>query len=210
LTVQNLTLIDGNAANITFDSATNNEPAGGAIFMRSGRLKVVNSRFFNNTAIAAHSDWGGGAIRVLRQYNAEPVYIVNSTFGGVSTKGNSAANGGALASIATSWTIVNSLFSHNSATGFGESSGNGGSGGAIYNDGNTMTLNICGSLLEYNHVNAQGSAIFFVSNDHSGNVVIADSTIRNNVGGTWYEMGYPAISGHADTAISVTNSSITQ
>lgn len=33
-------------------------------------------------------------------------------------------------------------------------------GGAIYNDGNTTTLSICGSRIEFNEVNAYGSAIF--------------------------------------------------
>jgi len=50
--------------------------------------------------------------------------------------------------------------------------------GTIYNDGNTMTLSLCGSLLEKNEVNSFGSGIFFVSNDHTGNVVIKDSVIR--------------------------------
>ena len=83
----------------------------------------------------------------------------------------------------------------------------GGSGGAIYNDGNTMTLTLCGTLIEYNEVNAYGAAIFFVSNDHSGNIVIDQTISRNNIGGSWYP-AYPGISMHADTRIVVTNSTI--
>ena len=83
----------------------------------------------------------------------------------------------------------------------------GGSGGAIYNDGNKMTLTILGSRIEHNEVNAYGSAVFFVSNDHSGNIVIEDSTITNNVGGSWYPT-YPQISNHDDTPIAVKNSVI--
>jgi hypothetical protein len=61
----------------------------------------------------------------------------------------------------------------------------GGSGGAIYNDGNTMTLSVCGSRIEANQVNAYGSAIFFVSNSHTGSLRVEDSVIRDNEGGGW-------------------------
>ncbi len=83
----------------------------------------------------------------------------------------------------------------------------GGSGGAIYNDGNTMTLSLCGVDIRNNEVNAHGSAIFFVSNDHSGNIVIDRSVISDNEGGSWYPT-YPQISGHDDTPIDVTDSTI--
>ena len=83
----------------------------------------------------------------------------------------------------------------------------GGSGGAIYNDGNTMTLNLCGTRIEYNSVNAYGAAIFFVTNDHSGNIVINDSVIQNNIGGSWYPQ--PGISMHDDTQFEANNSTIT-
>lgn len=83
----------------------------------------------------------------------------------------------------------------------------GGSGGAIYNDGNTMTLSVFGSKIELNEVNAYGSAIFFVSNDHSGNIKIRDSNITNNIGGSWYPV-YPQISMNSDTRIEVENSVI--
>jgi hypothetical protein len=108
--------------------------------------------------------------------------------------------------------IVNCLFSHNRAIGNGANpaqSGTpgGGSGGAIYNDGNTMTLTILGTLIEHNKVNAHGSAIFFVTNDHSGDIRIDNSMIRNNTGGSWYP-SYPGISMHSDTRCVVTHSVI--
>ncbi len=208
LTVQNITFANGNSTNETeYDG-------GGAIWVRGGRFKAVNCRFFNNTCASVGPDVGGGAIRVFSQYNNLPVFIVNSTFGGKEGFGNSGSNGGAISSIGVSWTIINSLFSHNSAIGNGgnpSQSGTpgGGSGGAIYNDGNTMTLTLLGSHIEANQVNDFGAAIFFVSNDHSGNVIINESTIQNNIGGSWYP-SYPGISAHADTDISVTNSTITE
>jgi hypothetical protein len=178
VTVQNLTFVDGNAATIVESDV--DEPSGGAIFMRSGRLKVVNCRFFNNRAISSASDFGGGAIRVLGQYNSEPVYVVNSTFGGKADYGNQAANGGAISSIGTSWTIINSLFSYNSAVGVGANSGNGGNGGAIYNDGNLFALSLCGVRMEQNVANEGGGAVFFVSNNETGSITIDRSVLTQN------------------------------
>jgi hypothetical protein len=204
LTVQNLTFVNGNAKN--------EEDGGGAIFASGGRLKIINSRFMNNVCADEGADIGGGAVRTFQQYKNLPVYVVNSTFGGAEGAGNVGSNGGALSSIGVSWTIINTIISYNSAIGHGGNPADsgtpgGGSGGGIYNDGNTMTLALYGTLMEYNKVNAFGSAIFFVSNDHSGNIKIDSSTITNNIGGSWYPK-YPQISMHDDTPITVTNSSI--
>jgi hypothetical protein len=206
LTVQNLTFANANSKNETkYDG-------GGAIYASGGRLKVINSRFMNNVCVDSGPDVGGGAIRAFEQYNGLPVYVVNSTFGGADGMGNVCSNGGGISSIGVSWTILNSVFSYNHAIGNGgnpATSGTpgGGSGGAIYNDGNTMTLSLCGTRIEYNQVVAFGSAIFFVSNDHTGNIAIDSSPITNNLGGSWYPT-YPQISNHDDTPIKVTNSTI--
>lgn len=77
LTVQNLTFIDGNSKDEPEDTA-----GGGAIFVRGGRFKVLNSRFFNNVCADTGPDVGGAGIRVFDQFEDQPVYIVNSTFGG--------------------------------------------------------------------------------------------------------------------------------
>ncbi len=206
LTVQNITFANGNAA------AETAYDGGGAIWVRGGRFKAINCRFFNNVCADEGPDVGGGAIRVFSQYNDEPVYIVNCTFGGMEGFGNLGSNGGAVSSIGVSWTIINSLFSYNSAVGHGANPAQpgtpgGGSGGAVYNDGNTMTLTVLGSVISHNTVNAHGSAIFFVSNDHTGDIIIDESTITNNIGGSWYPV-YDGISMHADTPITVTNSTI--
>ena len=52
--------------------------------------------------------------------------------------------------------------------------------GAIYNDGNTFTLELCGSTLTENTAYEGGGAIFFVSNDLSGNLRIDRSLLSNN------------------------------
>lgn len=206
LTVQNLTFVDGNSTGELEEGG-----GGGAIFVRGGRVKIVSSRFFGNVCDPEGPDLGGAAVRVLSQYEGNPVYVVNSTFGGAAGLGGVCSNGGGVSSIGVSWTIINSLFSHNQAIGYGANPADagtpgGGSGGAIYNDGNTMTLSLCGTLIENNTVNEHGSAIFFVSNDHSGNIVIRDSVIRSNMGGSWYAR--PGISMHDDTRIEVTNSTL--
>lgn len=206
LTVQNITLIDANT------KRDKTYGGGGAIWARGGRLKIVNTRFFNNVCVDDGPDVGGAAIRVFDQFNDQPVYVVNSTFGGPDGYGNSCSNGGAISSIGVSWTLLNSLFTHNRAVGYKgnppeNGSAGGGSGGAVYNDGNKMTLTLCGTRMQHNEVRAYGSAIFFVSNNHTGNIAIDRSVITQNVGGSWYP-AYPQISMHSDTPIAVTNSTI--
>ncbi|MBK6951909.1 MAG: hypothetical protein IPH24_07595 [Crocinitomicaceae bacterium] len=206
LTVQNITFADGNS------TAEKDYDGGGAIWVRGGRFKAVNCRFFNNVCPDKGPDVGGGAIRIFDQYNDLPVYITNCTFGGAEGYGNYGSNGGALSSIGVSWTIYNSLFTHNSAIGEGgnpkqKGTPGGGSGGAIYNDGNTMTLSLYGCKIQNNSVIQHGSSIFFVTNDHSGNIHIEDCTISSNTGGSWYAV-YPSISMHDDTQVTVVNSVI--
>ena len=179
LTVQNITFVDGNA------KGDADYPGGGAIFVRGGRFKIVNARFFNNVCDDTGPDVGGAAVRVLSQFDSEPVYVTNSTFGGSPGLGNVCSNGGGLSSIGVSYTVINSLFSHNDAIGVGanpkrDGTPGGGSGGAIYNDGNSFTLRLCGTKIVDNHANEGGGAIFFVSNDRSGNLVIEDSELTRN------------------------------
>ncbi len=191
LTVQNLTFVEGNAMGESPDG-------GGAIFVRGGRFKIVNSRFFNNVCDDVGPDVGGAAVRVLSQYDGLPVFVVNSTFGGAVGLGNVCSNGGGLSSIGVSWSVINSLFTHNDAVGYGANPARGGtpgggSGGAIYNDGNTFTLTIAGSRIEDNHANEGGGAVFFVSNDRTGRLVITDSVLRNNPSDGFETAGYPGI-----------------
>lgn len=210
LTVQNLTFIDAKYMGDEKDEVS----GGGAIWVRGGRFKVVNCRFFRNECARTGPDLGGAAIRVFSQYNDLPVYVVHSTFGGRDDLGNVCSNGGGISSIGVSWTLINSLFTHNRAVGDGGNPAQpgtpgGGSGGAIYNDGRTMTLQVLGSRIEHNEVNAYGSAIFFVSNNHDGTLRIEDAVIRDNTnhsGHPWEIL--PGISGHDDTVLVVDDDSI--
>jgi hypothetical protein len=212
LVIQNITFVDGSAKGIP--EGDNNGGGGGAIYAQGGSLKVVNSRFFNNVCDDLGSDVGGGAIRKLDYLiapgagPARPVWIVNSTFGGKPELGNVCANGGALSSIGVSWNILNSYFANNRAIGHGANSGEGGNGGAIYNDGNEIVLNITSSLLENNQANEGGSAVFFVSNDMSGSITIKDSIVRNNPKGTFETPGLPGFYVIANGPATVDNSQI--
>jgi hypothetical protein len=207
LTVQNITLVDGSVKLGNVE-----EGGGGAMYVRGGRTKIVHARFFHNACDDKGSDVGGGAIRVLdfpqKGSVNRPVFVVNSTFGGKTGFGNTCANGGALSSIGASWSIYNSVFSDNHATGTGANSGDGGNGGAIYNDGNTIALAVYGTLMEDNHASEGGSAIFFVSNNETGTISITDSTLRNNPKGKFETAGFPGLFVKAKSPPTVTGSTI--
>ena len=188
LIVQNITFAHGNSTGDKFDGG-----GGGAVFARGGQLKVVNSTFIGNSCDRTGPDLGGAAIRALSEYRNRPVYIVHSTF-----EGGYCSNGGALSSIGVSWVVLNSLMMHNKAIGHGANpprSGTpgGGSGGAIYNDGNTYHLRIGGTVIKFNHAREGGGAIFFVSNDRTGTLTIEHSTLHDNPNVGFQTAGYPGI-----------------
>jgi hypothetical protein len=206
LTVQNLTFVDGNAKGQT-------PYGGGAIFASGGRFKAINTRFFRNVVDDTGPDVGGAAIRVLQQFEGRPAYVVNSTFGGETGLQNSGSNGGGLSSIGVSYTVLNSLFLQNSAIGYGANparSGTpgGGSGGAIYCDGNLFTLTLCGVKMTGNTAKEGGGAIFFVSNDRTGTLVIKDSVLSGNPSAGFETKGYKGIFFLGSGTPQVTNSTI--
>jgi hypothetical protein len=195
LTVQNITFAHGNSTGRLFDGG-----GGGAIFARGGQLKVVNSRFIGNQCDRTGPDLGGAAIRALSEYRNRPVYVVHSTF-----TGGWCSNGGALSSIGVSWVVLNSLMMHNKAVGWGanparQGTPGGGSGGAIYNDGNKYRLKVSGTVIKFNHAREGGGAIFYVSNDRTGTLTIEHSTLHDNPNEGFFTAGYPGIfflgSGH--------------
>ena len=193
LTVQNLTFVDGDATGEAAEGG-----GGGAIFVRGGRVKIVSSRFLRNRCDPTGPDVGGAAVRVLSQSQGLPVYVVSSTFGGAPGQGGSCSNGGALSSIGVSWQVLNSVISHNEATGTGANPARGGtrgggSGAAIYTDGNLFTVRVAGTRIEDNHANEGGGAIFFVSNDRTGSLTIEGSTLRRNPSDGFETEGFPGI-----------------
>ncbi len=191
IVVQNITFEDG--YNGTHQATcTANSPrcwyggvnGGGAIYVEGGQFKAVNSRFTSNQCYRhGGPDLGGGAIRVLAQYDNRPVYITSDTF----TSGR-CSNGGALSSIGVQWKVLNSVFTGNEATGWGANppsrgTRGGGSGGAIYNDGANCSTLIAGTVMSGNTASEGGGAIFYVLNSGRGKLTIDDSHLENNSSG---------------------------
>ena len=140
LTVQNLTFVDGNSTGDRSRAAAGARSSSGAAGSRSSTRGSSRNR-----CDRTGPDLGGAAIRVLSQSRGQPVYVVNSTFGG----GGPCSNGGALSSIGVSWVVLNSVLTDNAAIGAGANPARGGtpgggSGGAIYTDGNRFTVRIAG------------------------------------------------------------------
>jgi hypothetical protein len=188
LLVRDIAFADGNATGETVDGG-----GGGAIFVRGGRLTVVRARFTGNRCEPSGPDVGGAAVRVLDQYRDRPVRVVGSAF-----TGGRCANGGALSSIGVSWWISGSTFRGNRAIGRGanparDGTPGGGSGGAIYLDGNRFTLTLRRTLMEDNLAREGGGAIFFVSNDRTGTATLAASTLRHNPSLGFATPGLPGI-----------------
>lgn len=187
LTLQGLDFVRGNASGETI------EGGGGAVFVRGGRVKVVDADFSANRCDATGPDVGGGALRVLSQFEGRPVIVARSTF-----TSNRCSNGGATSSIGVSWKIHNSTFLDNRAVGNGANpqrpgTPGGGNGGAIYLDGNEMTLELVGSVVRDNTANEGGGAIFFVSNNRTGRAFISSSELTANPSLGFETRGFPGI-----------------
>ena len=188
LVVENLTFADGNSSGEHFDGG-----GGGAIFARGGRLRIVHSTFIRNRCDPNGPDVGGGAVRALSAYRSLPVDVIGSRF-----TANVCSNGGALSSIGVSWNVADSRFVRNRAIGRGANPARpgtpgGGSGGAIYNDGNRFELTITGSSLTDNRAAEGGGAIFFVSNDRTGTLAIKNSVLERNRSDGFQTAGLPGI-----------------
>ncbi len=190
LTVQRITLADGNATGQAYGLGAE---GGGAMFVSGGRVRIINSRFFNNTTELTGADLGGGAVRL---FGTQQALVVGSTFGGDAAHGNTSSNGGAISTLASSLSIYNTEISHNQAKGNGANparSGTpgGGSGGAIYQDGNTFDLKVCGATVHDNRAVEGGSAIFFVSNNSTGTLSLTDSSFSAHPAGTFETPNLP-------------------
>lgn len=160
--------------------ASREDEGGGAIFARGGRLAILDSTFTGNRCVRTGPDVGGAAVRVFDQFRDRPVVVKRSTF-----TGGRCSNGSALSSIGVSWRISDSTFTGNAAIGRGANpsrpgSPGGGSGGAIYMDGNDIHLTLTGSTLTGNSAREGGGAIFFVSNDRTGTLTIEGSALSDN------------------------------
>ncbi|MEY9932258.1 hypothetical protein ABH926_006907 [Catenulispora sp. GP43] len=193
LTLQNITFADGDS---TGQQAFGG--GGGAVFASGGRLAIVNARFVGNRCDGTGPDLGGAAVRALQQWQNLPVYVVDSTFGGSPGQGGVCSNGGALSSIGVSWDVIDCVMSYNQAIGTGANPAEagtpgGGSGGAIYTDGDDYTVTIAGTRIEHNDAHEGGGALFYVSNNRTGTLTIRDSVLEGNVNDKFSTAGYPGI-----------------
>jgi hypothetical protein len=180
LVVQNLTFAD---AYSTVRQTRTSDYGGGAIFDEGGQLKVVNSGFIDDKCYSFGPDLGGGAIRALGMWQGSPVYITSDTF-----RGGRCSNGAALSSIDAKWDVFNSFFANNRAVGWGKNptqpgTQGGGSGGAIYTDGNSYSVLIDGTIMRYNSAREGGGAIFFVVDAGAGTLTIKWSRLHHNPSG---------------------------
>ena len=188
LVVRGMGFTGGDSTGQKFDGG-----GGGAIFDRGGRLRIVNSTFTGNRCERTGPDIGGGAVRALSQFRNLPIEVIGSTF-----RRNVCSNGAALSSIGVSWHVSGGRFFGNRAIGRGanparKGTPGGGSGGAIYNDGNRFNLVIDDSVFAGNHAREGGGAIFFVSNDRTGRLKIRHSTLRDNPSDGFETAGFPGI-----------------
>ncbi len=188
LVIRDLTLREGNSTGDFTEGG-----GGGALFVRGGQLRVIDSRFIKNRCDRTGPDLGGAAIRVLSHWPKKRVQVSGTTF-----TGGRCSNGAAISSIGVSWRIVDSVFKKNRAIGDGANpaqSGTpgGGSGGAIYLDGNRMKLMVRRSTLTENRAREGGGAIFFVSNNRTGTMTLAKSSLSQNVSESFETDGLPGI-----------------
>jgi hypothetical protein len=163
---------------------------GGALYVRDGMLRVIDSTFEDNQAALLGPDTGGGAIYILG--TANPAYIVKSSF-----LNNKASNAGGVGMLWAGAFIFDSLFDGNSAVGMGANgsdptkctcinngqnqTGSGGNGGAIYKDGGDgASLTICGTQVRNNSANEFGAAVFLTADGSGAKLIIEDSLMKNN------------------------------
>lgn len=179
-----ITFADGNAQGPPAGFA--DVGGGGAIAMRGGTLTVEDVTFVGNRTVGAHSDWGGGAVRVTGM--TRPATFTRTTF-----TNNAGASGGALSSLHAPMVVTDSVFTGNVATGWGASDGLGGNGGAVYFDGTSQDVHIVRTQITGNVAPEGGPAVFYVSNTKSGTLTIEGSTFAGNSGQSFFTSPYRSI-----------------
>lgn len=181
LTVQRLRFTGGKASGTAIPLGTDIDGGGGAIFHRGGSVTAIGCRFEDNEAATWGPDVAGGAIYGI---GVGATTVVGSVF-----SNNRAANGGAIGSLHTALTIVNSVLDGNEATGrganyideMGQQAGNGGNGGAVSMDGQGRELTICGSELTNNRAGAFGGALFRTGYEGEPSVIDRTTVAGNEI-----------------------------
>jgi hypothetical protein len=208
LIVRNMTFENGYSSTQQAGTSTYGG-GGGAIYDQGGQLQVINSTFTGNRCYQYGPDLGGGAIRAYGMFMGTPVYISSDTF-----TNNSCSNGGALSGLYANFNVVDSLMTGNAAIGWGANpaaSGTlgGGSGGAIYTDGDSYNLTVYGTTITGNGAREGGGGIFYVVNAGGGTLRIEYSTMKRNPSGQFQNFPgtFDSVNGQ-DTQPVVVSSSI--
>jgi hypothetical protein len=168
LTVQGLTFRNGRSPEGGDDTAV----GGGAIYRDGGSLTVIDSLFIDNHAPSPGQDIAGGAIYA---FGGGDTRIINSSF-----QRNSASNGGAIGSLNGDLIVLHADFVENHAAGSGGNPGDGGCGGAIYQDGADEHTRLCAVRMRNNRAGAIGGGYFRVSNHDNGTFEMDLSTVDDN------------------------------
>ena len=78
----------------------------------------------------------------------------------------------------------------------------------MYLDGNRFTLDLVGTIVRDNTANEGGGALFFVSNNRTGELRISSSTLERNISRGFGTAGFPGIFYLGSGPPQVTNSTI--
>ncbi len=142
------------------------------------QVTLINCSFTNCNTMNTGSDIGGGAIRL---WNGTHTQISGCTFDSCT-----GSNGGAVNSLGTRLTIINSTFTSNSAFGTGGGAevlpvpGNGGIGGAVYvdnvsnNPSALWQLSVTGCTFSNNQANDHAGALFGYTDPNKPSTTIID------------------------------------
>ncbi len=195
LTVQNLTFVDGNSTGETIDGG-----GGGAIFVRGGRFKIVESPLLQQRLRDRRARTS--AVRRCACATSTkicPVYVVHSTFGGADGLRQRVLERRRPEQHRRLVHGHQQPFSHNDAIGNGANparSGTpgGGSGGAIYNDGNTFTLTLCGTHIDgQSRQRGRRRDLLREQRPHRATSSSRTRSLRRNPSDGFETQGYPGI-----------------
>ena len=196
LIVQNMRFADGYSG--ARQTGTSSDYGGGSIFDHGGQLRVVNSAFVGNRCYRYGPDLGGGAIRAYGMDMRTPVYLTDDTF-----RGNKCSNGGAVSGLYANFVVIDSLLAGNKAIGWGQNprlpgTPGGGSGGAMYTDGDSYNLIIDGTVIRDNSAREGGGGIFCVVDNGHGALTIEHSALHHNPSGQFQDAPgiFDSLDGH--------------
>jgi hypothetical protein len=174
ITLQGLIFKNGYTTDVV--NTTSTSTGGGAIYRSGGILNVFGCEFYDNQGPITGQDVAGGAIFST---GGSLTTVVNSIFGR-----NKASNGGAIGNLGNSFSIYNSVFFKNTATGLDGNPGHGGNGGSISFDGKGVNTIICGVQFLDSTANVCGGTIFRVGYTLADSINVDASTFLRTTSAT--------------------------